>query len=327
MTNEELLTRIRCFMESRVILTAAELDLFTLLDGRPATAAAATDILKTDGRVTERVLECLVTLGLVDKADDRYSVSRAGSHLSSRSPETILPMVLHMSHLWKSWSVLTEITRNGTGSQDVPGIKFDEKEWKAFIGAMHVAAQGLSLEIAHAYDLTRFRCMLDVGGGSGTYTVAFVRSNPEMRAVIFDLQDVIPIARERIEAEGLSDRVELVVGDFYEDELPRGCDLALLSAVVHQNSMDANLQLFGKVFRALDPGGTVLVRDHVMDASRTRPASGALFAINMIVNTSGGDTYTFEEMKTGLEQAGFVDITLVRSGERMDCLVEGRKPR
>jgi len=192
---------------------------------------------------------------------------------------------------------------------------------------MHVIGKSMSREIAAAYDASRYTRLLDIGGGSGTYTIAFLEKNPNMSGVIFDLPDVISLAAERLKAEGYLERVSLVAGDFYADELPKGCDLALLSAIIHQNSPQENLSFYRKIFRALEPGGAVLIRDHIMDESRTRPPAGALFAINMLVHTTGGDTHTFREVKETLEQAGFQDIKVARSGERMDCLVEGRKPR
>lgn len=115
-------------------------------------------------------------------------------------------------------------------------------------------------------------------------------------------------------------------GTFTEDELPKGCDLALLSAIIHQNSPERNLDLYAKIYRALEPGGTLLIRDHIMDESRTKPPAGAMFAINMLVNTRGGDTYTFKEVKAVLEMAGFEKVQQVRRGEGMDCLVTGQKP-
>jgi len=125
---------------------------------------------------------------------------------------------------------------------------------------------------------------------------------------------------------GLSDRVELISGDFYADELPGGCDLALLSAIIHQNSPEQNLDLYRKIHRAILPGGTLMIRDHIMDESRTRPPAGAIFALNMLVATEGGDTYTFREVKSDLEAAGFNDIRQIRQGENMDCIITARKP-
>jgi len=133
------------------------------------------------------------------------------------------------------------------------------------------------------------------------------------------------MARERLESEGLLDRVTLVAGDYCEEELPREHDLALLSAIIHSNSPEENLDLYRKAFRSLNPGGRILIRDHVMEPGRTRPRDGAIFAINMLVGTSGGGCYTFREIEEGLSQAGFVQIRLIRQGEHMDAVVEGIK--
>lgn len=103
-------------------------------------------------------------------------------------------------------------------------------------------------------------------------------------------------------------------------------DLALLSAIIHQNSPDQNVALYKKVHHALIPGGTLLIRDHIMDESRIDPPAGAVFAINMLVATQGGDTYTFGEIAEGLMAAGFSDVRQIRDGKRMDSLVIARKP-
>jgi SAM-dependent methyltransferase/predicted transcriptional regulator len=326
MIPEMLMAEARGFMESRVILTASELDFFTSIDEKPCTPSSLASERGLDVRATTRILDCLCVMALLSKTDDIYRLTNKGAFLSSRHPETVLPMVLHMVNLWQTWSGLTEIVRTGPGSQREPGLKFSEKDWQSFIGAMHVAARALSKEIVESYDSSGFMRLLDVGGASGTYAIAFLRKNPSMKAVIYDLEDVIPMAQERIRDEGLSDRVEFVTGDFYEDELPTGCDLALLSAIIHQNSREENLRLYGKIFQALKKGGTILIRDHIMNEDRTKPPTGALFAINMLVNTRGGDTYTFREVKDSLESSGFLDVRLLRTGEKMDCLVEAKKP-
>jgi hypothetical protein len=326
MIQEMLMDEARDFMKSRVILTAAELDFFTRIDEKPCSASGLAHEKGLDVRATTRILDCLSVMKLLVKIDDSYRVSDKGVFLSSHHPETVLPMVLHIAHIWKTWSGLTEIVRKGPGLQQESGLKFSDQEWKAFVGAMHVAARALSKNIAEAYDMSTYKKLLDVGGASGTYTIAFLQKNPLLKAIIFDLEEVIPMARERVSDEELSDRVEFVAGDFYEDELPTGCDLALLSAIIHQNSPEENLNLYGKVFRVLEKGGTILIRDHIMNEDRTKPPEGTLFAINMLVNTHGGDTYSFREVKDGLESAGFRDVKLLRTGEKMDCLVEARKP-
>ena len=183
----------------------------------------------------------------------------------------------------------------------------------------------LAASIATVVDPRSAKALLDVGGGPGTYTAAFLNTATDMKATLFDQPDVIEIARERLHAAGLLQRVKLVAGDFYSDELPRGHDLALISAIIHQNNPAQNLELFAKVNRALESGGRVVIRDHVMQADRTRPRRGAIFAINMLCCTAGGNCYTFEEIRDGLAQAGFRRISPIETGENMDALVEAFK--
>lgn len=326
MVEGEVLEDVRGFLKSRVILSAAELDLFTRLDGQRATTDDLVAVLKCDRRALTRLLDCLVTFQLLFKEDGLYQTTERGTFLSSKHPKSELPMVLHLNGLWATWSGLTETVKTGTNPCRKPVTERSKDSLKDFIGAMHVVGRGLSREIAESYDLSPFKRLLDIGGATGTYTIAFLEKNSKMTAALFDMPDVIPWAEERIGAEGLLNRVELVGGDFYKDDLPTGCDLALLSAIIHQNSPEENLELYRKIHRALLPGGKVLIRDHVMDPNRTHPPQGTLFAINMLVNTKGGDTYTFAEIRDGLEEAGFVDAKMVRKGERMDCLVEAQKP-
>ncbi|HUK39739.1 MAG TPA: methyltransferase, partial [Candidatus Acidoferrales bacterium] len=312
--------QVRSFMISRVILTAAELDFFTRLDEKPCTASELAREKGLDLRATTRVLDCLVGRGFLEKEDSVYKCTEKGSVCSARHPETIRPMVLHASYLWDIWSELTDVVKKG-GNSGRQGIHLDDENWNSFIGAMHVSARKLAQKIASKYDASRCRRLLDIGGASGTYTIAFLQANPSMAAVLFDLENVIPMAKARLIEEKIADRVRLVAGDFYRDELPKGCDLALLFAVIHQNTPEKNLELYTKIYRALEPGGTLLIRDHIMDESRTTPAAGAVFAINMLVNRHGGDTYTFAEIKEGLEKAGFVAVKQLRHGESMDSLV------
>ncbi len=322
---EDVMAVARAFMRSRIILTAAELDLFTVIDGSPMSAEKIAGKYGLDQRALARLMDCLVTFGLLDKSADVYSLANEGALFSSKHPQSGLPMLLHMSRLWESWSDLTEIVKKGADSERTPPKQMDMDSRRAFIGAMHVIGKNLSEEIAGSLDLGGYRKLLDIGGGSGTYTIAFLKNNPQLKAILFDLKDVIEMARERLSSEGFLDRAELIPGDFYADELPKGCDLALLSAIIHQNSRAQNVELFRKAYRALNPGGMLLIRDHIMNEARTWPLEGAMFAINMLANTLGGDTYTFLEVEQDLKEAGFENIKLLRSGERMDSIVGAAK--
>ena len=325
-TEESILELARGFMASRVLLSGAELDLFTLLAEKYLTAEEIAAATKTDLGKLAILLDALSALGFLVKIDGRYRAApSAAPFLSAAAPDSILPMVLHMGTVWHNWSEITDIVLGKT----TPGLKtkgaLAEGNRKAFIGAMHVVASKAAPEVVAAINPGQARRLLDVGGGSGTYTLAMLSAVPEMRATLFDLPPVIEMARERIQAADMLDRVELVNGDFYKEELPPGHDLVLLSAIIHQSGYEQNEVLYGKIYHALNPGGRIVIRDHVMSADRTQPLEGALFAVNMLAGTSGGRTYTFDEIKDGLTAAGFTRINLIQT-KGMFSLVEGFKP-
>ncbi len=245
--------------------------------------------------------------------------------LAENSPDSILPMVLHMASLWPRWSRLADIAKGIPSAMEEFNFKRNGEELRAFIGAMHSIGAPLAIQIVAAVNARDARALLDVGGGSGTYTIAFLRAVPEMKATLFDLPEVIEMARERLSREGLINRTLLVAGSYTEDEFPGGHDLVLLSAIIHSNSPEENLDLYKKALRSLKPGGRILIRDHVMEPDRVRPRDGAIFAINMLVGTSGGSCYTYEEIAEGLSQAGFTRIGLLKNGEHMDAVVEAFK--
>ncbi len=325
-TADEILGQVRAFMTSRAILTAAELDVFTRLEHKPCSAKQLASELQVEERALSRLLDALVSRDLLQKEGGSYQPTAQGKLLSSDHPESVLPMVMHLSSLWDSWSRLTDTVRQGVNPKLQPVTEQDQQTCEAFIGAMHVVGRDLAREIAADIDLSPYTRLLDIGGASGTYTIALLNQAPWMQAILFDLPGVMHMAEHRLSQEGFRDRVQLVSGDFYQDPLPAGCDLALLSAIIHQNSPQQNLELYRKVHQALEPGGAILIRDHIMSEDRLQPPAGALFALNMLVNTQGGDTYTFSDVQAGLEQAGFRQVELLRSGESMDCVLRGIKP-
>jgi len=320
-TPDTLLALARGFQESRVLLTGAELDLFTLLSRETLTAGEIAARRGAEIRALTVVLDALVAMDLLAKAGGRYRTPPEAVLLSSDAPESILPMLLHSAALWHRWSELTRKV-GGTPLPDRP----PEEALRAFIGAMHVVASPQADRIVAAAGVGGAKRLLDVGGGPGTYTMAFLRAEPKLSATLFDRPEVIEIARFHLTRAGLAGRVTLAAGDFDADELPGGHDLAWVSAIIHQNDAVANDALYGRVFRALLPGGRLVVRDHVMEPGRTRPRAGALFAVNMLVGTPGGGTYTFEEIAAGLSRAGFECVRLLAPGERMDGLVEAFRP-
>ena len=323
---ESILKLSRAFMESRILLTGAELGVFSLLAEAHKTLDEITAALKTAPRGTAILLDALTAMGLLTKEDSAYTCPpEVAALLAAGTPASVLPMVKHNASLWGFWSELSGIVRCG-GADRAPIVFHDDDEIAAFVGAMHVVGQTAAATIAKAVAAQASTRLLDIGGATGTYAEAFLREYPGMRATVFDRPPVIELARARLAGSGVADRIDLAGGDFYTDELPGGHDLALLSAIIHQNSPDQNRALYERTFRAMTSGGRLLIRDYVMAPERTQPAGGAMFAANMLVATAGGNCYTFDEIRQTLEAAGFVRVRLLLPADTMDAVVEAFKP-
>ena len=196
----------------------------------------------------------------------------------------------------------------------------------AFIEAMDDVSRSLAPQLVRRIGPPPFRHLLDIGGGPATWTIAFLRAAPSASATLFDLPHTMPIARRHVAAAGLQQRVRFVAGDLDSSRpLPRGADLAWISAIVHMYSRAENRELFRKTHAALAAGGTVLIRDIVMSESRIAPAGGAMFAINMLVNTPKGGTFTFGELSEDLRAAGFRKPSFLHKGQGMDSVIQALK--
>ena len=321
---EDLLAMAWDYRESRILMTAAELDLFSLLAEEPRTVLGLAEALNLKPRGLLILLDALTAMELLAKHGDEYACPATVAHLlSSRSPGSLLPMILHAANQWYKWTDLTGIV---LGTLEPGRHKSTPSSLRAYIEAMDVVARPLAVCMAQAVNPIGARRLLDIGGGPGSYTVALLELAEGLEATLFDKPEVLSIARHRITASGMMERVTLVGGDFCKDELPSGHDLALLSAIIHQNDREQNVDLYRKVLSALAPGGRLIIRDHVMQPSRVEPRRGALFAVNMLVSTAGGNCYTLEEIREDLAQAGFAQIKQIAKGEMMDDLVEAYRP-
>lgn len=321
-----LLGAIRGFQPACIVTAAADLDVFTALGDRPVLAATLATRIHSDPRATTILLDSLVALELLDKQEDLYRVPPGVTELlSADSPVNVLAAVRLQGNCLRRWVQLAEVVRSGRPAERTPSIRGADADCEAFIGAMNDFTAAVAPEIVGKLESVKFQRLLDIGGASGTWTIAFLRAFPEATAVLFDLPEVIPLARERFTAAGLIDRVTLVGGNYNVDVLPAGADFAWLSAVAHQNSRQQNRALYTRIQAALAAGGTLVIRDIVMDASRTVPPSGSLFAVNMLVATEGGNSYTFDEFRDDLADAGFGGIELVHEDVWMNSLVRATK--
>ncbi len=307
---EEWNERIRAFQESRAILTALELDLFTAVDGG-ATAEAAAAKMNTDARATGMLLNALAAIGLITKEGGVFrNAPVAAEFFSAESAANIRPALLHTAHLWPRWSTLTECVRTGTAVARQEGAP---EEWtEAFIAAMHRNASERAPKVVAAVGAGGVRRMLDVGGGSGAYSIAFAQANPALKSDILDLAAVAPIAQRHIDAAGVGARVHVRAGDLRTDDFGSGYDLVFISAICHMLSPEENQALLRRSHGALAKGGRIAIQDFILEPDKTAPKWGAVFALNMLVGTRAGSSYSEPEYAEWLKDAGFSEIRHVR---------------
>jgi hypothetical protein len=315
-TRDALLDLVRGYQAAAVLSAAADLDVFRALRDGASTAADVARGVRGDPRATTVLLDALAALGLLAKEGDRYRVPPDVAPLvAPHGADSVLHMIRHQGNSLRRWSRLAWTLRDGGPPVREPSVRGEAGDTASFVGAMDDLSRHVAPELLATLGDVRFRHLLDVGGALGTWTIAWISRVPDAQATLFDLPAVIPLARERLADAGLLDRVHLVPGDFYRDPLPQGADLVWLSAIVHQNDREQNRALFSKI------------RDALVDASRTRPVAGALFAVNMLVGTPHGGTFTLAELTEDLGAAGLTDVALLRRDEGMHSIVSARRPQ
>ncbi|MGO8676035.1 MAG: methyltransferase [Limisphaerales bacterium] len=325
-TADGLLALGRDYQAAAVLAAAADLDLFSPLASAPLSAAELARVLQCSERGLVILLDALAALRLLEKSGDSYGLpSGLAALLTPGGAQSVLAMTQHQAHCLRNWAQLASAVKTGRPAQPIASVRGETGDQEAFILGMHNISAPVAGQVVQALEGVEFKHLLDIGGASGTWTIAFLRARPAARATLFDLPHVIPMAQRRLAAAGMAERVRLVPGDFYTDALPPGADLAWVSAIVHQNSREQNRALFAKVFAALAPGGRIALRDILMEESRTRPVAGALFAVNMLVATADGGTFTFAELREDLAAAGFVQASVLRQDEAMNAVVAAVK--
>lgn len=315
---EQIIEMAAGYQKSRIILTAFELEIFTAIgDGALLSSEIAERINAKTGS-TERLLNALCALGFIDKKEGRYSNTATSSRYLVKGSAQYLSRIGHMINLYRSWGTLTGAVKAGVSVNE---REQDPVSLSHFIEAMHYRAKKTADELVSHIDLANVKTVLDVGGGSGIYSMAFVKAKPGLRAVVFDLPAVTVLTGKYIADNGFSDRISTMDGDYNRDNFGVGYDLVFMSAIVHINSYEENVALVKRARESLAKGGRIVIQDHIMAEDRTSPARGAIFSLNMLVNTSGGDTYTEREMREWLEKAGCTSIERVLTGMENDLMI------
>lgn len=308
------------------VLAADECGVFDALAKGPATPGALVKDLGLDQRSFEIVLPLLTALGLVASHEDRLHLTpQARDYLRKDSP-FYWGGIFAYERMGSAHAAAIAAKLCGAPPAHPPGVEPGEQApvegWEqaslppeiargvaAFMESQSIAS---AVGAAQALDLAGVDRLLDVGGGSGCFSIAFAQAHPQMRCTVMELDAMCAVARDYIDRGGAADRVETLTLDMFRNDWPEGYDAVFLSNVFHDWAEDTNRDLAARAFRALPKGGRIVLHEQLLDDDKGGPLTVASFSILMLMGARGRQ-YTFAELRAMLESAGFADIELTPS--------------
>ena len=311
-TPERIMQLAWGYVPPLVLEAAIRHHVFDLLDGGPKTVAEVHAATGASTRGLSAIMNALVGLNFLAKdAKGAYSLTpESAAFLVSTKPGFQGGMILHTSkHLLPRWLGLDEIVATGkpasSVNQEAAGAEFFQQFVVDIFPNSYPSAQAL----AQALNLDGAGqpvSVLDLAAGSGVWGIAVAQRSEQVRVTAVDWAEVLPITRKTVDRFKLSDRFSFVEGDLLKADFGRNHNVATLGHILHSEGEERSRKLLAKVFQALAPGGTIAIAEFLVNEDRTGPINGLFFAVNMLVNTDNGDTYSFEEISVWLADAGFI---------------------
>jgi 3-hydroxy-5-methyl-1-naphthoate 3-O-methyltransferase len=321
-----LLEQARAGLRSQVLYAANAIGLFNHLSLQPQSARALAEKTSLDQLAIERLLDSCVAVGLLRKTDGHYANSTtAETFLVAGKPDYIGDAVdMFRWRVAPRWNDLEASLRGHRPQNMYDELLGRPEQLERFLVSLRQLAVWRARALAMRLDFSSFRRLLDLGAGSGVYSAEILKRSPALRAYLFDQPRVCEILRRLMAETGLSERVEIVAGDFFHDELPRA-DLVLFSNVLHDFPVEQAKRLVARAFDALEPGGAILINDFILDESKTAPVDGALMSLVLFLETDGAGNYSAQEYSDWLAAAGFREVEAVTLHEA-ERIVRARKP-
>ncbi|MBM3945983.1 MAG: methyltransferase domain-containing protein [SAR202 cluster bacterium] len=323
------------FWVSRTLFSGVELGLFNELARGRASAEVLAYRLKLNPRALERLMNALVSLGLMQKQGNRFAnTPESQAYLVEGSPEFVGAQVEHLANLhWRLWQHLSDAVREnsprvkqvfGPGFDIFQAMYADPQRLRAFVQGMHTLTMPAAEELVEAVDLSPYHTLMDVGGGSGALCIAAARRYANLNGIVFEQPAVCPIAADFVKRHGMSGRVRVVPGDFFNGEsLPREADAIVLGWVLHDWPPAQAREVLRNCYQALRSGGVLLLCEKLLDEDKTGPELTTLMDLHLLVST-GGEEHSASEYRTWMEAMGFQDISVKVLGANRD-LVLGHK--
>jgi ubiquinone/menaquinone biosynthesis C-methylase UbiE len=301
-----------------VIAAAVNNGVFDSLKDGPKTAAQLSKETGASQRGLRMIMNALVGLELLKKNGDQYSLApESEAFLLSNKPGSLAGFFgLNIMQLVPKWAQLDEVVRTGRPATAVnresEGTEFFSGLVENIMPMSAASAQALAdhLKLAGAKQPIQ---VLDVAAGSGIWGIVLAQKSPLVRVAAVDWSGMIPTTKRITQKFGVADRFKFIEGDILEADFGTGYDIATLGHILHSEGEERSRKLLERTFAALKPGGTIAIAEWLVNDDRTEPLPGLMFAVNMLVNTEKGDTFTFNEIKRWLEETGFKNTRTVET--------------
>jgi hypothetical protein len=317
-TPERILQFAWGYVPPLVLEAAIRHRIFDVLDSGPKTLSEVRELTATSERGLAAIMNVLVGLNFLQKEKDRFSLTpESSAFLVSTKPGFHGGMIRHTSQqLLPKWLHLNEIVATGRPAtavnQEGVGAEFFKEFVNDILPLSYPAAQALSRYI-HANGAGQAVRVLDLAAGSGVWGIAIAQGGKNVSVTAVDWPEVIPVTRETVGRFGIAGQFSFVEGDLLNADFGDGHTLATLGHILHSEGRERGEALIKKTFAALASGGTIAIAEFLVNADRTGPVNGLMFAVNMLVNTETGDTFSVEEISKWLNAAGFTDVRMLEA--------------
>lgn len=298
------------YWETKILLTAVRLDIFSALDGRPKTLREVAGKIGAHEQALELLLNALVAMRVLDKNEETYGNSTvAATHLVRHSSQYVGHLLLLHDAEWENWGKLSQTIKTGQRTVDRHVFETDPELGGNVLAVLDRIGRQSGPDLAKRLQLHGPIRMLDLGGGAGTNAIAFCRVYQELTATVLDLPATLRLTERTVKEAGLESRIALRSGDFNRDGLGGPYDFVLMSDILHYQNFATNAALVEKVYSHLAPGGRLVIKDRFLDETGTGPAWTTAFAVHILVNTQEGSCYKTADAIHWMTQAGFHSVS------------------